>query len=474
MALQTALNQGIVGISGTGDYENVRFESLISQPIAVEIARTSIIAPTDNSETSDLANLPLVNTTSPDLDQDVVWEASGKAQLSSKGWTEAEIEDAGGDPDSILSFYREGWSTNEIKGLGPALVSVSYLLDDGWTKAEVQKISAPDLPDVADLADAGWSASQVQNLSIDIADAASLARSGWGAKEVASLGENSAPALALSKMGLSPEDIQSLGNNMTDAVAVADWTTSANSANISNTSFYTVLRIKQSEAARYFLFTPKGSATAALGNTDLDTLATRIRDDEADSNSGASLKVVISGQGDQADFDAVQMTLADVDAGGGRGLVPLQFAGAPPDFPPRNGGGKWDEYRGPSDDIPVAYFPDGRRTKRVPFLTRGDVLLTAQAFFYEKWPSILAYMRLGVRDAETSPGAATLPADQVLHLVEDRIDARLQSAKKAEALIGSFPDGAFTSETTIDKATSVRRYAEIEIEEPEVKVATTP
>lgn len=342
MSLQTALDQGIVVLRGTGDYSEVLIGNLTSsQNVKVTVSKSSVLAPDAAYVTADLEPLAEVGTSTVDFDQDDLWNARE-------------------NPNAAARYL----------GLP------STALDDR-------------------------------------------------------------PSFALSDMAAF-QNFVAYHNRTVGLGGQA----------------FAIQRVLGAGGVEYQLYDGENSVILAQGNHNLDSIAKAIL--ERNKLTGKTARVVLGGEGDEADFEAAKMTL-ETSAEGGGILVPLSFIPAPPDFPPMGG----SDFSGGPPAPPVMAHSDGRRERRVPFLDRGYVVVSTMVGTIRSWPALLAAMASGVNRAAKVPNASSMAASDAIAMIESTVDQEIQREKAAQGVTGNLPLNSTTTESHISGAIKNRVYSEM-------------
>ncbi|EJT06369.1 hypothetical protein [Rhizobium sp. CCGE 510] len=494
--LQEAIDKNILELHGDGSHGSVAVTSLVSQPLTINIASTSVIAPQDFSKTDDLTNLDLINQQNPSFSQDQLWETTHQARLTHYGWQDqefAEVLDGGFSAEDILPLHDAGWTKNEIISLGDEIRLAMALSELGWDKDSIKNFSGSLLPiigltraqwtkdeieglkddinTVADLAMTGWTREDVKSVENNVPQAARLARVGWTVDEVKLIQTHIDAAVELAEAGLSAEQVYRVRNHIEDSAKLAQWTV-LKGQNSSDGRLFSLQRVLVDGLSNYILFSSDHSALYVEGNHNLNEVGIRIREVGIAADDSRSPQVILIGDGQQRDFDAVQMTVLTTDAGGGGAKVPLAFVGLPDDFPPGGGGG-WNYSEKTPDDLPIAYYASGKRSKLLKFLNRGEISISVSAFVVSKWQSLLAAMSIGVEDAKDEPGASTMSRDDLEESINRHIQKRINQ-EKVERNITTLPPDAAIVEFNLDSVLSSRRYVEIfPMSSPKFVIATS-
>ncbi|MBY5524332.1 hypothetical protein [Rhizobium leguminosarum] len=218
---------------------------------------------------------------------------------------------------------------------------------------------------------------------------------------------------------------------------------------------FAIRRIHGARGVEYQLFDGEKGVILALGNHNLDSIAKAISE-RTNRLPGEAARIVLGGDGDEADFEAAKMTL-ETSAGGDGTMVPFSFIPAPPDFPPMGG----TNFDGGSPASPVVAHSDGRRERTVPFLDRGFVVVSTVVGTIKSWPALLAAMATGVNRAAKVPNASSMSAADAIAMIEDNVDEEIQREKDAQGVTGKLPPNSTTTESHISGAIKNRVYSEM-------------
>lgn len=482
--LQEAIDRKILKVEGDGDYVSLEVTSLVSEPLAIRVASTSVVVPEDSTDIDDLAGLPFIDQKNPSFSQDELWRESSKAQLIYRGWQENELSnlqsrrvalsyvlkllDQGWSKEDIITYGKEvkdagalrdrGWEEGTIRSFSGNLSSILYLLDEDWTENEIKALRG-EVTRVVELVVAGWSKNDVGALQVDLPHAVRLAREGWGVDEINSIRHHLDAAAALAEGGLYYDQIQKLGQHIEYSAKLAEWA-SAHGQDLDGNLLFPLQRITIDGIPLYLLFSPQGEVLYVEGNQNLDEVGIFVRDEMFVRETAQTPGIVLVGEGGQGDFDAAQMTVWAADAGGGGGKTPIEFLSLPAGFPPGDGG-NWNYSTRRAENLQVAVKAGSKRSKVVSVSDRGNVTISVSALLIDKWYSFLSAMHVGVKDAEAEPGATTMSRADLESAINRHIQLRIDQEKNSRKMTEPLPEGAADAEFDLDKELTIRTYVEI-------------
>lgn len=502
--LQSVLDDGRLSVFGAGT-EYVSVQNNTTDTIALSVPSASVLAPDSAPETDDLTGLSFIGSTNSDIDQLDLWNASNAQQLAfwglenrpdlaesleevrilaTAGWTSQQIRQFN-DLYIAVELYRKGLTPEKIIALPDPRQTVR-LMDAGWTYDQAASLDG-DIESKVWLASRGWSFENVSSFTGDLAGAARLAylgltyeeiaavppaeygqtegrlrlaRYGWAEDEIGSLQGNLLVAANLVRRGISRDILLYLGANTDGLEAIAEWSDLQLAAGPGLTPpTVPILRLTTGEVPTYVALFPGFGAAEVTGNHNLDKLVNVLKYYATD---GVGPPVLMLGEGSSGDFDAARLTMIAAASGGGGSKIPVTFAAAAGGFPPSGGSGGPFGVNQPSNPFPPIKSENGRHSQTIDFVRRGTVTIAVEASLIDAWYAMLPAMYLGVEDAKNDSGATTLPAADVIAMIERTIDQHVQ-AEKARQGIRSLRDGAVDSTSDIADQLSRRQYVEIEV-----------